>query len=158
MIFCQKCGGEPIHGKRLCHTCIKRDGDRRKRREQERYECGLCVKCGDVREDDRFRNCLSCRIKYREKFDVYHTYRNSKPEGEFVEPTIDDYGDVEIERRDCQPTTATPGSEEKVQVLMNRYEAGEWLFHPQDEWWFQTSRQSQYVADRDDDVDEWDDF
>lgn len=155
MIFCQKCGGEPIHGKRICHTCMTREGDQRKRRERERYELGLCVKCGGVREDDKFRNCLGCRIKYREKFQ-FETYRNADT-SEFVEPVIDGEGNVEIELHDGDPTNATPGSEDKVAVLMKRYEAGERLFHPQDEHRFHRSQRIVHVR-RDDDVDDWDDF
>jgi hypothetical protein len=154
MVFCQKCGGEPIHGKRICHACMTRDGDQRKRRERERYEAGLCVKCGEPRKDDRFRNCLECRIKYREKFQ-FETYRNADVEGEFVEPVIDGEGNVEIELHDGDPTNATPGSIDKVDVMMKRYEAGERLFHPKDE---HRSQPVRHVRLDDDEVDDCDDF
>ena len=41
-------------------------------------------------------------------------------------------GVVKAARKPCVPTTAMPGSEEKIEVLAGRVARGESLFHPRD--------------------------
>jgi hypothetical protein len=49
--------------------------------------------------------------------------QNEKPVFEF---------DIEPEKMDDMPTAARPGSAEKVAVLKRRFEANQFLYHPND--------------------------
>ena len=45
---------------------------------------------------------------------------------------LNDSGDETFTERPCSPTTARPGSDEKIEVLSKRVERGQWLHHDDD--------------------------
>lgn len=153
MVFCQKCGGEPIHGKRICRDCLINAMDARRVVASERRKLGLCVTCGLACDDDRFMNCGVCRQRFRDK-DRFKREVSSIGSGHFVEPPTGPARHADVIAFDCEPTKATPGSEEKIQVLSERYEAGKMMFHPKDETRFSRVGRVKVIQEEFDDDDD----
>lgn len=131
--ICRKCGqNEVIHGKHVCYTCNQQNVSSREVLTAEGIEFGLCVGFGGSRDDERYKNCHACRERLRNR--VTDPMDRYVPSDEpFIEPVLDDDGHAELEGVYGDPTKATPGSSEKVEVMASRYESGFSLFHPDDE-------------------------
>ena len=63
---CTECGEEisDLSVKGLCKRCWNRLYQQKKR--EQRVLNGLCPKCGNPKSDDGFRECESCREKWRQ--------------------------------------------------------------------------------------------
>lgn len=117
LIVCERCRQPRVHHARgQCKSC------RHVMCRQERG-IGPCVHCGR-RVGDRPRGlCAACYYvpALRQRYAVRPSKFNAQGSG-LVPPT----------RPPAVPTEALPGTPEKVEVMRQRLERGEALYHPED--------------------------
>lgn len=96
---------------------------------------GLCLRCYEAKHPARLVACAQCgammQARGRKLCQPCHLAR---PRREIKRTVAVDLATESGRHRrpPQQPTNADAGSEEKIQVLMARYAAGEQLYHPQD--------------------------
>lgn len=118
--LCRHCGKLPHDRPRgLCWKCFGQRSIRDQYERDESRPSTLCKHCAKKRANRPRGLCWGCyhapgvKCLYKRRFVA----------------TIED---LIIPTRMPTPTTAMPGSPEKIEILRQRVEAGEFLFHPMD--------------------------